>query len=287
MDLDPGLLRAFATVHEAGGFTPAARRLNLTQSAVSHQVRRLEQQLGRTLLRRTTRRVALTEDGHDLLRLARPILASMDELGRRFAVSRLAGVVRFGMTETSFAGALPALLAQFARSFPLVRLDVAVGMSLDLRGMLRTGALDVALVFDLPARTGGVLLATEHLVWAAAESWRGSDVDPVPLALHPAPCVNRGAAIAALLAASRTWRTVFTCASAQALKAAVLAGLAVAPLERSQLMPGMRVADASDGLPALPSGDLVLLSAPGVDAAGAAFARLISEAFAPPTPGRD
>ena len=92
MDFDPGLLRAFVAVKETGGFTRAGQRLNLTQSAISHQIRRLEEQAGRQLLRRTTRRLTLTEDGEEFLRHAEQILASLNALTQRFLPSPVSGV---------------------------------------------------------------------------------------------------------------------------------------------------------------------------------------------------
>jgi len=103
MYFDPGLLRAFVAVKETGGFTRAGQRLNLTQSAISHQIRRLEEQVGRQLLQRTTRRLTLTEDGEEFLRHAGQILASLDALTQRFQPSPVSGVVRFGVPE-SFMG---------------------------------------------------------------------------------------------------------------------------------------------------------------------------------------
>src|ERR1700742_2044382 len=100
MDFDPTLLRALIAVKEAGSFTRAAERLYLTQSAVSHQIRRLEEQVGRPLLYRTTRRVTLTEDGNEFAHHAEQILASLDALAGRFQPSLVSGVVRFGVPET-------------------------------------------------------------------------------------------------------------------------------------------------------------------------------------------
>ena len=132
MDFDPGLLRAFVAVKETGGFTRAGKRLNLTQSAISHQIRRLEEQVGRQLLQRTTRRLTLTEDGEELLRHAEQILASLSALTQRFQPSPVSGVVRFGVPESFMGDRLSPLLCQFARAFPSVRLDVSVTTYLDL-----------------------------------------------------------------------------------------------------------------------------------------------------------
>jgi len=105
-------------VKETGGFTRAGNRLNLTQSAISHQIRRLEEQVGRQLLQRTTRRLTLTEDGEEFLRHAEQILASLDALTQRFQPSPVSGVVRFGVPESFMGDRLPRLLCQFARAFP-------------------------------------------------------------------------------------------------------------------------------------------------------------------------
>ena len=122
MGFDPTLLRTFVAVKETGGFTRAAQRLHLTQSAISHQIRRLEEQVGRPLLHRTTRSLTLTEDGEEFLRHSEQILASLDALTQRFQTSPVSGVVRFGVPESFLGDRLPPLLCQFARAFPAVRL---------------------------------------------------------------------------------------------------------------------------------------------------------------------
>src|ERR1700761_7955876 len=99
MDFDPVLLRAFVAVQETGGFTRAAQRLHLTQSAISHQIRKLEEQVGRPLLYRTTRSLTLTEDGEEFLQHATQILRSLDALAQRFQPSKVSGTVRFGVPE--------------------------------------------------------------------------------------------------------------------------------------------------------------------------------------------
>lgn len=148
MDFDPTLLRAFVAVKEAGGFTRAAQRLHLTQSAVSHQLRRLEEQVGRPLLYRTTRNLTLTEDGNEFAHQAQQILALLDALASRFQPSPVSGVVRFGVPETYMGERLPPLLSQFARRFAEVRLDVTVSSYLDLRKMINAGELDLAVVLS-------------------------------------------------------------------------------------------------------------------------------------------
>eukprot|EP01036_Dinobryon_divergens_P002379 gene2379-3130_t len=170
MDFDPTLLRAFVAVKETGGFTRAAQRLHLTQSAVSRQIRRLEEQVGRPLLHRTTRRLTVTEDGEDFLRYAQQILDTLDEMTRRFQPSPISGVVRFGAPDNFMGDRLPPLLSQFARAFPATRMEVSVSMHLDLRAMIRAGELDLVVGrMSDPRLMGGLsfeLLHTEPLVFA-------------------------------------------------------------------------------------------------------------------------
>lgn len=180
MDFDPALLRAFVAIKETGSFTRAAERLHLSQSAISHQVRRLEEQAGTALLVRTTRRLTLTEDGEDFLRHAEHVLRAQDALSRRFEASSVSGAVRFGVPENFIGDGLPPLLTRFARQFPAVRLDVTVGTYLDLRALVDANGLDLAVVMALPgSQFGGTVLRETRFVWAAAQ---GSTLPAAPFA---------------------------------------------------------------------------------------------------------
>jgi DNA-binding transcriptional LysR family regulator len=275
MDFDPSLLRAFIAVREAGGFTHAAQRLHLTQSAVSHQIRRLEEQIGRPLLHRTTRSVALTEDGEDFLRYAKQIMQGFDALSRRFMPSPVSGVVRFGVPETFMGDRLPPLLCQFSRAFPAVRLDVSVTGNYDLRAMIDADELDLAVVISAPTSEEGTLLRRTQLVWAAADYFEAPDTS-LPLAFMPPPCIYRDVGVTALSHTSIEWHVIFTSPSWQGIRAAVLAGLAVTALTRDELEPGMRIVDGEYGLPPLPTADFSLICGiGGKTPAAKEFGRLI------------
>ncbi|WP_327470446.1 LysR family transcriptional regulator [Sphingopyxis sp.] len=283
MDIDPILLRAFVAVSETGGFTRAARRLNLTQPAVSHQIRRLEEQVGRALMRRTTRRLTLTDDGEELLRHARDILAGLDALAQRFRPSPVTGVVRFGAPEAFMGERLPALLCQFSRAFPSVRLDVHVSTYLDLSTMIAADELDLAVVLSTAGgENGGTQLRRADFAWVAADNFLLSEGASLPLAFHPANCINRLVGVAALDATSIDWHIAFTSPSEQGLRAAVRSGLAVAVLMRSDLEPGLRLLDGDYGLPALPSADFMLIRSGGAASPAArAFGQMLVAAEAP------
>lgn len=282
MNIDPVLLRSFVAVHETGSFTRAAERLHLTQSAVSHQIRRLEELLGRPLLRRTTRSLAVTEDGDDLLRYARQILEALDALGQRFRPSPITGEVRFGAPENFVGDRLPTLLCQFARAFPSVLLDVRVNMQMDLRAQIRDGELDLAVTMTYGDSQEGTLIRQTQLVWVAAEIFELASASPVPLAFSPSPCINRGIGISALDALGVAWQTVFTSPSQQGVNAAILSGLAVSIMPREDVQQGMRVVDGCYGLPSLPKASFVLIGgAREQTPAVQAFARLILELSRP------
>jgi DNA-binding transcriptional LysR family regulator len=285
MNLDPALLRAFIAVTEGGGFTKAARRLNLTQSAISHQIRRLEEEVGRPLLYRTTRSLTLTEDGEDFLRYATQILDAMEAVTRRFHASPASGVVRFGAPDIFMGERLPVLLTQFSRAFPNVRLDVSVGMSLDSEAMVAAQELDLAVVLCVrpeKERDGGgegIVLRRTRFVWAAAESFEAREGASLPLAFFPAPCVNRRVAVETLDALPVDWHVAFTSSSQSGIRAAVMAGLAITVLTRDDLEPGIAVVDGHYGLPMLPEAEFRLLWGKGERTLAAReFGRLVMEA---------
>jgi DNA-binding transcriptional LysR family regulator len=259
MDFDPALLRAFVAVKEAGGFTRAAQRLHLTQSAVSHQIRRLEEQVGRSLLCRSTRSLTLTEDGNDFLRYAEQILTSLDALNQRFRPSSVVGIVRFGVPEAFMGERLLSLLSRFARDFPAVRLDVSVNTYPDLRAMIDGDQLDLAVVLSTSQRSDETILRPVRFVWAAAETFELAPNSPLPLAFSPEPCVNRRVGVAALERTSMQWHVVFTSPSQQGIRAAVRAGLGVSVLTRDELEPGMKIVDGKYGLRLLPKANFTLI----------------------------
>src|SRR6267142_1646891 len=178
--LDFELLRAFVAVAECGGFHRAAERLNLTQSTVSQQIKRLELKTKRSLFRRTTRSVALTDDGEMLLGDARRLLQLEEAARHRLAAPRLSGTVRLGVVEEVAGGSLPSALGRFATLHPGVKLEVQIGVSAELIEQLDAGRLDVVFAKRPLGTSKGRLVWREPLVWAAADAF-----DLVPGAALP------------------------------------------------------------------------------------------------------
>src|SRR6266576_5274672 len=165
------LLRAFVAVVDCGGFHRAAERLNLTQSTISQQFKRLELETKRPLFRRTTRTVALTDDGEMLLGDARRLLQLEEAARRRLTSPPLSGTVRLGAVEEVAGGSLPSALGLFASLHPNVKLEVQIGVSSPLIEQLDAGRLDVVFAKRPLGTSRGRLVWREPMVWAAAETF--------------------------------------------------------------------------------------------------------------------
>src|SRR6202035_1533688 len=191
------LLRAFVAVADCGGFHRAAERLNLTQSTVSQQIKRLELETKRPLFRRTTRSVALTDDGEMLLRDARRWLQLEEASRQRLGAPRLSGTVRLGVVGEVAGGSLPSALGRFAALHPGVKLEVEIGVSAELIEQLDAGRLDVVFAKRPLGTSKGRLVWREPLVWAAADTFDLVLDSALPLALYREQSASRDSALRA------------------------------------------------------------------------------------------
>lgn len=262
-NLDPDLLRAFVTVVEAGGFSQAATRLLRGQSAVSLQIKRLEEALGVRLLDRSPRHVALTSEGEMILDHARRILRLNDELVARVREPTLSGLVRLGAPEDFATSHLPRVLARFSRSYPQVALEVTCELTLQVLERFNSGGLDIALIKREPSgATGGIRVWREPLVWVAAEREFAEAQDVLPLVVSPRPCVYRKRATDALDRAGRAWRIAYTCESLAGNHAAVRAGLGITVLPKAMTPPDLTILDGEQRrLPQLQDTEVALIAA--------------------------
>ncbi|RQR70600.1 MULTISPECIES: LysR substrate-binding domain-containing protein [unclassified Burkholderia] len=263
---DTVLLRSFVAVVQEGGFTHAAARLNLTQSAVSAHLRRLEKQVGRDLLVRTTRSVALTVDGELLLGYARAILALNQDARAQLLREPSAGTIRVGLSEDLANVRLMHVMKAFAGRYPRIAFSIRVGIPGDLLQALDHGELDVVMGGRCHGGPAGRVLWREPLVWAGADWASLTPGAPVPIALLPEPCPYREASLAALARAGVDYRIVLVCPSGAGLCAAAHAGLAVTPIVHTQLAHGLRAIPPDAGLPALPDVEFTMFAAPGASA---------------------
>lgn len=275
---DALLLKTFVTVVDEEGFSRAAEKLHLTQSAVSGHVRRLEEQIGKPLLRRTTRSQQLTPDGERLVAYARTILALNRDAWAELTRTPFHGRLRIGVSEDFVESRLMRTFQDFAAQYPGMEIDVQVGIPGTLLASMKQGHLELVIGSLCETSDTGLLLWQEPLVWA----WSAQPVTelptPLPLALFPEPCPYREVALTQLARAGIAQRTAMLCSSTAGLRAAALAGFAIAPMPVSQLGQGLAVLGAEQGLPDLPDAQFRLFSAPEADQAiVAAVTQLIVE----------
>src|SRR3981081_200078 len=269
------LLRSFVAVAECGGFHRAAERLNLTQSTVSQQIKRLELETKRTLFRRTPPPVALTDHGEMLLGDARRLLQLEEAARRRLTSPPLSGTVRLGAVEEVAGGSLPPALGRFASSHPNVKLEGPIGVSSPLIEQLDAGRLDVVVAKRPLGTSRGRLVWREPMVWAAAETFELVAGAALPLALYREHSVSRDAALIALRERELVWQIVSTSPSLTGVRAAALAGLAITPLPASAIVAGLRVLRVDSGLRRFPDLEFAIFERKRPDAATAALTAVL------------
>ncbi len=281
--LDPEALRALVAIADTASFSAAAQQLGRTQSAVSLQIKRLEETLGQILLRRVQGRVdGATAEGLALLGYAREILRLNDEACASIAPDAAAGTLRVGLPEELMESVFPAAMARFRALHPRMRLLVRADAAAPLRDALDGGELDL-IVFK---HCGGALprkaetLWQEPLLWAAGEAYAATlaTAVPLPLVLFGENCVFRVAATAALARAKRDGLLAYTGSSLAGLRHALRCGLGVAVLPRSLLQPGLCAIEK--GLPPLPEARILSASAADLHPAGERLRALLAEEIA-------
>jgi DNA-binding transcriptional LysR family regulator len=276
--LDLELLRSFVSVVDAGGFTRAGERVHRTQSTVSQQIKRLEDDLGQLLLIRTGKDVTPTEAGERLLSYARRLLALAEEARDVVARPDYQGAVRLGIPEDFAASRLARLLAAFSRSHPNLRLDVRSDQSLTLRRELEFGHLDLALFKRDAGEKGGIASWPERVHWVTSKTRpRDLSTGSVPLIGFPGGCLYRARAIHALEAAGRSWHMAYTSSSLAGIQAAVAAGMGLSILSEMAILSDHRVLTAKDGFAPIDKTELALLASPQATPATLRLAERLAE----------
>jgi DNA-binding transcriptional LysR family regulator len=255
--LETDLLKVFVAVAERGGFTRAATALNRTQSAVSMQIKRLEEGVGAALFQRAGRHVRLSSAGESLIGYARRILALNDEAVGAVQQHEVAGVVRLGCIDDYATRVVPSILAQFWKEYPAVLVEVETGLTAHLLERIET---DFDLVLSMqPAGLGrGTVIRRDTPVWAVSPQRAVHRQDPLPLALYRDGCLFRRWATSALDGIGRRWRCAYVSPSVATVEAAVECGLAVSIFKKSTVSPRLRRLGVRDGFPRLPDVDIAL-----------------------------
>jgi DNA-binding transcriptional LysR family regulator len=251
MNLDLDLLRTFVAVADLNTFAAAAAAVCRTQSAVSQQMQRLEQLVGKELFARHGRNKLLTEHGIQLLGYARKILRFNDEACMSLMFSNLQGVLTLGASDESADTILPFLLNRISSVYPKLALDVSVKRNAFMVEMLNENKVDLVVTTHRAGQFDCLTLRTSptHVLQKG---------EPVPLVLLDDPSPFRDMVLTALNEANIPWRLAYVASTLPAVRAAVKAGLGVTARPVEMMSPDLRVLGKSDGLPALPDTEYLL-----------------------------
>lgn len=225
-NLDLTALRSFVAIADAGGVTRAAGFLNLTQSAVSMQIRRLEEMLGIQLLDRSARKVALTDAGEQLLTYARKMVNLNDEVFGRLTHSAHEGEIILGVPHDIVYPLIPQVMQRFSREFPKMRIILQSSFTRILRDQFSRGEIDVMLTTESDLEVGGEQLAELPLIWIGAPGGQAWRQRPLPLAYEQA-CIFRQEVQATLDRAGIPWEMAVVSQNTRSVEATVSADLAV------------------------------------------------------------
>lgn len=272
--LDLELLKAFVAVSDQRSFTRAAAMLHRSQSAVSMQIKRLEERVGTELLARTKVNVDLTPAGEGLLGYARKMLIMNDEALGRLREHNLAGHVRLGVMDDYGIVIIPPLLAEFIRDYPHVHVEMETGLTAFMPARLGQ-SFDLVIAMHPEGQGNGEFLRREQAVWASGPSHQTELLNPLPLALYPQGCLFRKWAIEALEAAGRPWRLAFVSHSLAAVEAVAMQGLAVTVVKSGTFPARLKGLGDRDGLPLLPAADICLHRASSLSPAASLLANHI------------
>ncbi len=253
--IDIDVMKTFVAITETGSFSKAAERVFRTPSAVSMQIKKLEDVLGVAVFERDSRSVALTADGELLLSYARRILALSNEMMARFVMPEIAGTVCLGAPDDYGNKMLPDVLKRFAETHPNVSVNVIMDSSENLKKRFESRELDVMIHTssnNRPMEPGATVLLEEDLVWVGLKGGCAYEKEPLPVSMWDSGCAWRAGAVDALGKTGRAYRVAYMSAQVVAQRAAVMADLAVAPMPCSFIEPPLiRLNEKDHGLPPL------------------------------------
>ncbi|KAA3656243.1 MAG: LysR family transcriptional regulator [Chloroflexi bacterium] len=256
MNLQIESLRTFIAVADTKGFTRAGTQVNRSQSAVSMQIKRLEDEIGKRLFERTGKTVKLTPEGNTLINFARRIVKEHDDAVLALSKPGLKGVIRFGSPEHYTTGILPNLLARFASSFPDVLVEMRCENSDQIKIAIDKSELDIGICTQID--TGGMVIYHDPVVWVTNPAFIFQREKTTKIGVFEEDCIFRTWATEALEKAGINYRIVYVSRSISGILDAVRAGLAIAPVVQSNVPADLRIVGAESGLPVLPVSNIVL-----------------------------
>ena len=280
--LDSELMRSFLVLAETGSVTAAAGRIGRTQSAISMQLRRLEESLGQSLFERRPRGLVLTARGKQLLPYATRVVRLLDDAAVSLRERPLQGPLRVGIPEDYGESVLPRALAGFASRQPGVEGSARCDYSVPQMAALEADLLDLAVVFESSDTTKGEVICVDPTVWVTSVTHEQHLCKPLPVASYFHSCWCRDYAMAALDRSGVDYRVAFECDTSGGMQIAVRSGLAIVPMTRSTIPPGCRELTQDEGFAVIDVSSVVLYMNPrGASEAARGLAAELRAAFRP------
>lgn len=280
--LELDLLRTLVAIAETGNFSAAAESVFRTPSAVSMQVKKIEEIVGRPVFTRDSRSVSVTPEGELLLEHGRRLLNMNQEIMQKFTMPDVAGVVRLGATDDVAERSLPDLLRRFSTTHCCVSIDVVVDTSSRLEQRVRKGELDLTLVTCNPKaklKADMEIVFRERLAWAGAKNGVACEKSPLPISVWEEGCSWRDAALEGLEAMGIAYRIAFMSAHISGQRAAILADLAIAPIPASCCVNGIVDLTNKTNLPPLNDYAMAMIVSKKPSAAAKAAAQHLRESL--------
>ncbi|MCG8490673.1 MAG: LysR substrate-binding domain-containing protein [Sneathiellales bacterium] len=262
-NIDTDLLRTFVAIHDHGGFIKAGNGLGRSQSAISMQMKRLEEICETSLFVRVGRKMQFTPQGEKLLSHARKLILMHDQALDSLKQSDVEGIARLGVMGDYATNVLPSIISAFLDEHPNIEVEITTGFTTELIEKLGSD-FDLVLATQQIGTTGGEVLKLETTHWAYATNRELPPLKEVPLALLPPGNMFREWALKTLDDAGMGWRIIFTSTSIAAVEAAAEAGIALTVVKQGSKREGLRLLDDLEELPPLPGTEIALHTAPGV-----------------------
>ena len=256
--LESDLLRTFVAIAETKNFTRASEIVSRTQSAVSIQMKKLEEIVNEKLFDRGPRGVALTPSGEHLVKDAKRILSLLDQAATSLQQDPLKGTVRIGIPEEYGGTFLPSVLSRFAKTHPQAEVTVRCAQSAALTKAMEKGELDLIILHEEATKIGGEILLNNPIVWITSDTYCQHECTPMPVAVYDSECWWREWALACLDQQNKDYKITYVSSSTFGLQAAVSSGIAVGIVAEGQIPPDCRELTAEEGFPRLQSTNIVL-----------------------------
>ena len=278
-NLDLTALRSFVAVADTGGVTRAAAQLNLTQSAVSMQLKRLEESLGQSLLDRSNRSVSPTAQGELLLSYGRRLLALNDEVWNRMTDQKFEGEIMFGVPHDIVYPHIPKVLKRFSTAYPKVKVSMVSSFTSELKSLFAAGECDVVLTTETGGAEDSVRLASLDLVWYGAPDGATWKERPLRIAFET-QCIFRPIVLKALDAAQIDWEMAVDTMSSMTVEASLSADLAIHARLKGTTPQYLEEIDHGGSLPDLPEFQVnMMVAPPAQNPMAPLFAEMVREAY--------